>query len=67
MLAFSPLDVLLNPCFRFFNGGILFSAVTFVFISSVSLYSFLLLVGTKNVVHGSFGGMHASYLFASSN
>jgi len=39
----------------FYNGGILFSAITFVFIAAVSLYSFLLLVETKFVVSGSFG------------
>ncbi|RDB25647.1 Vacuolar amino acid transporter 3 [Hypsizygus marmoreus] len=41
----------------FYNGGLLFSAVTFVFIAAVSLYSFLLLVKTKSVVSGSFGDM----------
>ena len=41
----------------FYNGGILFSAITFVFIAAISLYSFLLLVKTKFVVSGSFGGM----------
>ncbi|KAF5341715.1 hypothetical protein D9611_001927 [Ephemerocybe angulata] len=39
----------------FFNGGLLFSAFTFVFIAAISLYSFLLLVQTKFVVSGSFG------------
>lgn len=34
----------------------LFSAVTLVLIALVSLYSFLLLVDTKMVVPGSFGG-----------
>lgn len=40
----------------FFNGGILFSAVTLVFVALVSLYSFLLLVKTRLIIHGSFGG-----------
>lgn len=40
----------------FFNGGILFSACALIFIAMVSLFSFLLLVETKNVVPGSFGG-----------
>ncbi|KAF8199664.1 amino acid transporter [Pholiota molesta] len=40
----------------FFNGGLLFSALTFTFIACISLYSFLLLVKTKFVVSGSFGG-----------
>ncbi|KAG8959667.1 neutral amino acid transporter [Tulasnella sp. 419] len=39
----------------FYNGGMLFSAVTLVSIAAVSLYSFLLLVQTKFVVPGSFG------------
>ncbi|KAF8071748.1 transmembrane amino acid transporter protein-domain-containing protein [Lyophyllum atratum] len=39
----------------FYNGGLLFSAVTFVVIALISLYSFLLLVKTKFVVSGSFG------------
>ena len=39
----------------FFNGGMLFSALTFIFIAAISLYSFLLLVDTKFVVSGSFG------------
>lgn len=39
----------------FYNGGLLFSAVTFVAIAAISLYSFLLLVKTKFVVSGSFG------------
>lgn len=40
----------------FYNGGILFSAFLFVFIAAISLYSFILLVHTKFVVSGSFGG-----------
>ncbi|TEB25220.1 hypothetical protein FA13DRAFT_1777545 [Coprinellus micaceus] len=40
---------------RFMNGGLLFSALTFVFIAAISLYSFLLLIDTKFVVSGSFG------------
>ena len=47
---------LLNILFRFYNGGLVFSAVTFVLIAAISLYSFLLLVKTKFVVSGSFGG-----------
>ncbi|PPQ89338.1 hypothetical protein CVT25_003175 [Psilocybe cyanescens] len=39
----------------FYNGGLLFSIVTFVFIAFISLYSFLLLVKTKFVISGSFG------------
>ncbi|KAL4260108.1 amino acid/polyamine transporter 2 family protein [Pleurotus pulmonarius] len=39
----------------FYNGGMLFSIITFVFIALISLYSFLLLVDTKFVVSGSFG------------
>ena len=42
---------------RFFNGGILFSSGVLIFIALISLYSFLLLVKTKFVVSGSFGGM----------
>ncbi|TFY57488.1 hypothetical protein EVJ58_g6989 [Rhodofomes roseus] len=41
----------------FFNGGIIFSSVVLTFIALISLYSFLLLVKTKFVVSGSFGGM----------
>lgn len=40
----------------FYNGGILFSALTLAFICLISLYSFLLLVKAKFVVPGSFGG-----------
>jgi len=39
----------------FYNGGILFSSLLFIFIAAISLYSFLLLVDTKFVVSGSFG------------
>ncbi|KAF7312624.1 Aa-trans domain-containing protein [Mycena indigotica] len=39
----------------FYNGGLLFSSILFVFIAFISLYSFLLLVYTKFVVSGSFG------------
>ena len=45
----------------FFNGGILFSAVTIVAIALISLYSFLLLVKTKFVVPGSFGGTYDTF------
>ncbi|KAF8525908.1 transmembrane amino acid transporter protein-domain-containing protein [Hysterangium stoloniferum] len=41
----------------FFNGGMLFSAITVIFIAAISLWSFLLLVKTKFVVSGSFGDM----------
>lgn len=41
--------------FSFYNGGILFSSITFAFIAFISLYSFLLLVKAKFVVSGSFG------------
>ena len=41
----------------FFNGGLLFSTLTLSAIAIISLYSFLLLVQTKFVVSGSFGGM----------
>lgn len=40
----------------FYNGGILFSTIVLCGIAMVSLYSFLLLVETRLVVHGSFGG-----------
>lgn len=55
-----PLLLLLFAVFmrdnhRFFNGGILFSSFILTFIALISLYSFLLLVKTKFVVHGSFG------------
>lgn len=39
----------------FFNGGILFSSLTMTGIALISLYSFLLLVKTKNVIPGSYG------------
>ncbi|KAF5389069.1 hypothetical protein D9757_004994 [Collybiopsis confluens] len=42
-------------CDRFMNGGILFSALLFVFIAVISLHSFLLLVRAKLAVPGSFG------------
>lgn len=47
---------MLNSTSRFYNGGILFSALLLVFVALVSLWSFLLLVQTKFVVSGSFGG-----------
>jgi hypothetical protein len=40
----------------FFNGGLLFSTLTLSAIAIISLYSFLLLVKTKFIVSGSFGG-----------
>ncbi|KAG6837384.1 hypothetical protein H0H93_010543 [Arthromyces matolae] len=39
----------------FYNGGLVFSAITFVAIAIISLYSFLLLLKAKAVVSGSFG------------
>ncbi|KAM0791921.1 hypothetical protein ACM66B_004175 [Microbotryomycetes sp. NB124-2] len=39
----------------FFNGGLLFSTIVLCGIAMISLYSFLLLVSTRLVVHGSFG------------
>ncbi|BGP26993.1 hypothetical protein JCM10295v2_005955 [Rhodotorula toruloides] len=39
----------------FFNGGILFSTITLCFVAMISLYSFLLLVQTRQAVPGSFG------------
>ncbi|KAK4049224.1 hypothetical protein OIO90_005513 [Microbotryomycetes sp. JL221] len=39
----------------FFNGGLLFSTIVLCAIAMISLYSFLLLVSTRLVVHGSFG------------
>jgi proton-coupled amino acid transporter len=50
---------------RFYNGGLLFSSVTFVFIAIISLYSFLLLVKTKVVVPGSFGGIVTTLCYPS--
>jgi len=44
----------------FFNGGLLFSSITLSAVAIISLYSFLLLVKTKFVVSGSFGGMSLS-------
>lgn len=46
----------------FFNGGLLFSAVTLTFICAISLYSFLLLVKAKFAVPGSFGGEYIPFL-----
>lgn len=40
----------------FYNGGIVFSTIVLCFIAMISLYSFLLLVETRLVIHGSFGG-----------
>ena len=41
----------------FFNGGMLFSTVTLIFIAMISLYSFLLLGEAKAAVPGSFGSI----------
>lgn len=41
----------------FYNGGMLFSTVTLVFIAMVSLYSFILLGEAKAAVPGSFGSI----------
>jgi len=57
--SFEAFSSALLPCqtrSRFYNGGILFSSLVLVFIALVSLWSFLLLVKTKFVVSGSFGG-----------
>ena len=54
---------ILTRIFSFFNGGLLFSIVTFTFIALISLYSFLLLVKTKFVVSGSFGGTNSLFLY----
>jgi len=40
---------------RFYNGGLVFSSIMFIFITFISLYSFLLLIKTKFVTSGSFG------------
>jgi proton-coupled amino acid transporter len=40
----------------FFNGGILFSTIVMLGIAAISLWSFLLLVKTRLVIPGSFGG-----------
>ena len=44
----------------FLIGGLLFSTLKLSVIAFISLYSFLLLVKTKFVVSGSFGGMSLS-------
>jgi amino acid permease len=44
-----------NTHHSFYNGGMVFSVVVLMFIAMISLYSFLLLVRTRLVVHGSFG------------
>ncbi|BGP50944.1 hypothetical protein JCM10450v2_006870 [Rhodotorula kratochvilovae] len=44
-----------DSVYLFFNGGILFSTIVLCFIAMVSLFSFLLLVETRQVVPGSFG------------
>jgi len=46
----------------FLNGGLLFSLIVFTFIAFISLYSFLLLVKTKFVVSGSFGGTQPRFI-----
>src|SRR5260370_40408967 len=48
--------IIVDFWFRFYNGGILFSFITLSLIALISLYSFILLVRTKFVVSGSFGG-----------
>lgn len=40
----------------FFNGGLLFSVCMIVGIALISLFSFLLLVESRLVIPGSFGG-----------
>ena len=46
-----------NPCvcFRFYNGGLIFSTALLTSIAVISLYAFLLLVETRNKVPMSFG------------
>jgi solute carrier family 36 (proton-coupled amino acid transporter) len=56
VICFNPLAGAESAFNRFYNGGILFSSVVIVSIAMISLYSFLLLVKTKFVVSGSFGG-----------
>lgn len=46
----------------FANGGLLFSVLTLVFISIVSLYAFVLLVETRLQIPGGFGGQYFSSL-----
>lgn len=46
----------------FLNGGLLFSTITLVLIAAVSWWSFILLVDTKLVVSGSFGGNYHYFL-----
>lgn len=43
--------------YRFYNGGLLMSVVGIILWACVSLWSFLLLVQTRLVVHASFGDM----------
>jgi hypothetical protein len=52
--------VVLTTHASFLNGGLLFSTLTLSAIAIISLYAFLLLVKTKFVVSGSFGGMSQS-------
>lgn len=56
MFRIHPRSILNVDSHRFYNGGILFSSITLAFIAFISLYSFVLLVKTKFVVSGSFGG-----------
>ena len=51
---------------RFYNGGMIFSTVVLLFIALISLYSFVLLVRTRLVVHGSFGGELIHYCVTAS-
>jgi proton-coupled amino acid transporter len=47
----------------FANGGLLFSVLTLVFISIVSLFSFVLLVETRLQIPGGFGGQYPLFYF----
>lgn len=40
---------------RFYNGGLIFSTVVLTIVAALSLYSFLLLVETRNKIPMSFG------------
>lgn len=44
-----------NMCFRFYNGGLFFSTALLSTIAAISLYTFLLLVETRNKIPVSFG------------
>jgi proton-coupled amino acid transporter len=48
------INTLFNFC-SFDNGGLVFSTFFLAFVAAVSLYSFLLLIETRNKVPASFG------------